>query len=156
MPTAADATAADPKVRIALVDTSVAVALIVADHTFHDATVDALDDRRLGLAGHAAFETFSVLTRLPAPARRPPAVVAELLLDNFPETRHLSAEGANTLVRRLGDAGVGGGLGLRRAHRRHCGRARPRARHAGREGARHLPRGQRVDRVALHLINSRG
>jgi predicted nucleic acid-binding protein len=100
---------ADPEDRIALVDTSVAVAPVVVDRTFHDATVDALDERRLGLAGHAAFEIFSVLTRLPAPARRPPAVVAELLLDNFPETRHLSAERANALVRRLGDAGVAGG-----------------------------------------------
>lgn len=100
-------TAADPE--IALADTSVAVALIVADHTFHEATVEAVDDRRLGLAGHAAFETFSVLTRLPVPARRPPAVVAKLLVANFPETRHLSPGRANALVEQLGDAGIAGG-----------------------------------------------
>ena len=54
--------------RVTLVDTSVAVALVAADHEHHQATRAALTDRRLGLAGHAAFECFSVLTRLPAPA----------------------------------------------------------------------------------------
>lgn len=53
-----------------LVDTSVAVALVVGDHRFHEATMRALEGRRLGLAGHAAVETFSVLTRLPPPSRR--------------------------------------------------------------------------------------
>jgi hypothetical protein len=56
-----------------LVDTSVAVALTLADHDHHREVVHALRDRRLGLAGHAAFETFSVLTWLPPPARRTPA-----------------------------------------------------------------------------------
>ena len=55
-----------------LVDTSVAVALTVADHEHHVATFEALGDRRLGLAGHAAFETFSVLTRLPPRRAAPP------------------------------------------------------------------------------------
>lgn len=45
-----------------LVDTSIAVALTVADHAHHEATFRALGSRRLGLAGHAAFETLSVLT----------------------------------------------------------------------------------------------
>lgn len=43
-----------------LVDTSVAVALMVSDHEHHDETFDTIGCRRLGLAGHAAFETFSV------------------------------------------------------------------------------------------------
>lgn len=47
-----------------LVDTSVAISLLVTDHEHHDATVTAIGTDRLGLAGHAAFETFSVLTRL--------------------------------------------------------------------------------------------
>lgn len=50
-----------------LVDTSVAISLVVEDHTHHRATMDAIGARRLGLAGHAAFETFSVLSRLPGP-----------------------------------------------------------------------------------------
>lgn len=92
-----------------LVDTSVAVALSVANHEFHTATIDALDGRRLGLAGHAAFETFSVLTRLPAPARRPPGVVAHLMRENFPGTRFLTVEGAAELLARFAGGEFAGG-----------------------------------------------
>jgi predicted nucleic acid-binding protein len=92
-----------------LVDTSVAVALTVADHRGHLATFAAVGDRRLGLAGHAAFETFSVLTRLPAPARRTPATVARLLAANFPETRFLSEAGAAALLAGLKASGIAGG-----------------------------------------------
>ena len=92
-----------------LVDTSVAVALTVADHEHHDATFAALQGRRLGLAGHAAFETFSVLTRLPAPARRTPATVARLLAANFPHSRFLGADSSRSLSGRLATIGVAGG-----------------------------------------------
>jgi predicted nucleic acid-binding protein len=92
-----------------LVDTSVAVALSVADHEHHEMTSSALERRRLGLAGHAAFETFSVLTRLPIPARRSPAVVARLLAANFPGTRFLDDRSATTLLADLGRLAVGGG-----------------------------------------------
>ena len=92
-----------------LVDTSAAVALVVADHEDHAGTFAALAERRLGLAGHAAFETFSVLTRLPPPARRTPVVVARLLHSGFPHTRFLSAEGAASLVDRLESLGIAGG-----------------------------------------------
>ena len=93
----------------ALVDTSVAVALCVADHEFHAATLSALRGRRLGLAGHAAFETFSVLTRLPAPARRPPATVARLLHENFPVSRFLSDAAASALLQALAHGEIAGG-----------------------------------------------
>jgi predicted nucleic acid-binding protein len=92
-----------------LVDTSVAVALSVADHEHHDMTFKAFGDRRLGLAGHAAFETFSVLTRLPTPARRTPATVARLLAGSFPHTRFLGAQAAASLLAKLATSGVGGG-----------------------------------------------
>lgn len=92
-----------------LVDTSVAVALLVADHEHHESTFRVLGDRRLGLAGHAAFETFSVLTRLPAPARRPPAVVIRLLDTNFPASRYLSAEATAALLGRLSGENIAGG-----------------------------------------------
>jgi hypothetical protein len=59
--------------RVALLDTSAAIALMVEDHDAHIATLDAVRGRRLGLAGHAWFETYSVLTRLPAGLRRSPA-----------------------------------------------------------------------------------
>lgn len=92
-----------------LVDTSAAVALLVADHEDHESTFRVLGERRLGLAGHAAFETFSVLTRLPVPSRRTPDVVMRLLAANFPENRYLSAEGAAALVSRLAGENVAGG-----------------------------------------------
>ena len=92
-----------------LVDTSVAVALTVADHEHHDATFEALEGRRLGLAGHAAFETFSVLTRLPAPARRTPATVARLLATTIPHSRFLGAQAGRSLFERLDAVGIAGG-----------------------------------------------
>jgi predicted nucleic acid-binding protein len=92
-----------------LVDTSIAVALVVADHEHHETTFRALAAHRLGLAGHAAFETFSVLTRLPPPARRTPATVARLLAANFPHTKFLSARAAAALLDQLPTAGIAGG-----------------------------------------------
>jgi predicted nucleic acid-binding protein len=92
-----------------LVDTSIAVALVVADHDHHEATLRALGSRQLGLAGHAAFETFSVLTRLPPPARRTPATVARLLATNFPHSRYLSADAAAALLAELHAARIAGG-----------------------------------------------
>jgi predicted nucleic acid-binding protein len=91
------------------VDTSVAVALVVSDHEHHDATTQAIGTRRLGLAGHAAFETFSVLTRLPPPARRTPATVARIMATNFPGNRFLSAEASAALLARLAAEGIAGG-----------------------------------------------
>ena len=92
-----------------LVDTSVAVALVVADHDHHADVKRAVGRRRLGLAGHAAFETFSVLTRLPTPARRPPQVVGRLLQTGFPATRFLGARDAEALLERLAGLGIAGG-----------------------------------------------
>lgn len=92
-----------------LVDTSVAVALAVADHEHHETTFDVLRGRRLGLAGHAAFETFSVLTRLPAPARRTPASAARLLAKSFPHSRFLGADATRALLEQLDSIGIAGG-----------------------------------------------
>lgn len=92
-----------------LVDTSAAVALIVEDHKDHQQAVKALGRRRLGLCGHAAFETFSVLTRLPPPARRTPATVQRILDHNFPLSRFLSASAAMALLGELAGSGIAGG-----------------------------------------------
>jgi predicted nucleic acid-binding protein len=91
------------------VDTSVAVALSVADHEQHEATSRALGRQALGLCGHAAFEAFSVLTRLPAPARRDPKTVAQLLTRNFPASRFLGAEAAAALLHELLTLRIAGG-----------------------------------------------
>lgn len=92
-----------------LIDTSVAIALAAVGHEHHQATRKAIGGRSCGLAGHAAFETFSVLTRLPPPNRRTPAAVTRLLEHNFPGSRFLSAEGAQRLHGRLAALGIAGG-----------------------------------------------
>ena len=92
-----------------LVDTSVAVALVVGDHEAHVSTVKALGGRTLGLSGHAWFETFSVLTRLPPPSRRLPHDVARLLEHNFPLSRFLSARAQRALADQMAELGIAGG-----------------------------------------------
>lgn len=92
-----------------LVDTSVAVALLVADHEAHGDTHEAIGARRLGLSGHAAFETYSVLSRLPPPLRRPPDAIARLLAENFPGSRFLGAARARALLADLPGLGIAGG-----------------------------------------------
>ena len=92
-----------------LIDTSVAVALAAAGHEYHRSTKAAVSGRSCGLSGHAAFETFSVLTRLPPPNRRTPHAVARLLAHNFPGSRFLSAQGAERLHARLASLGIAGG-----------------------------------------------
>jgi predicted nucleic acid-binding protein len=91
-----------------LIDTSIAVALAVAGHDDHHAVRTVIGDRSCGLSGHAAFETFSVLTRLPPPNRRTPHAVARLLAHNFPGSRFLSADGAQRLHARLASLGIAG------------------------------------------------
>lgn len=92
-----------------LVDTSVAVALVTADHDQHESTTAALHGRTLGLAGHAAFETFSVLTRLPPPLRRTPATISRLIAAAFPETRYLGSQAATDLFTQLAVVNLAGG-----------------------------------------------
>lgn len=92
-----------------LVDTNVAVAFLVADHEHHAAVVGLLKGRRLGLAGHAAFETYSVLTRMPTPVRRSAAVVSRLLAHNFPATRFLGVDANRSVFVSLADLRICGG-----------------------------------------------
>lgn len=90
-----------------LIDTSVAIALMVADHDHNRATIAAIGTRRVGLAGHAAFETYSVLTRLPPPLRRTPRAV-HALLSQF-SSCFLSAGGAQRLLGGLASVHIAGG-----------------------------------------------
>ena len=94
---------------LTLVDTSAAVAFVVSDHSAHAATWDALAERRLGMSGHAWFETFSVLTRLPGSSRRDSSTVTALIAANFPESRYLDEEATALLAPRLAEMGVSGG-----------------------------------------------
>lgn len=99
---------ADPGETV-LVDTSVAVALVLSDHEAHPSTVAAVDGLRLGLAGHAWFETYSVLTRLPPGARRSPSVVSGILQADFPATVFLADGQAASLRREIASLGIAGG-----------------------------------------------
>ena len=94
---------------VLLLDTSAAVALVVEDHEAHAATLEAVRGRRLGLAGHAWFETYSVLTRLPGGLRRSPADVAALLAHDFPAMAFLAEEAAAALGPELARLGISGG-----------------------------------------------
>jgi predicted nucleic acid-binding protein len=92
-----------------LVDTSVAVAIVLEDHEHHAAALGVIGNRRLGLAGHAAFEIFSVLTRLPPPARRSPQAVTRLINANFPSIKHLTPSAAEALLTKFASLGIAGG-----------------------------------------------
>lgn len=92
-----------------LLDTSAAVAFLIGDHEHHQETFESLADLELGLAGHAAFETFSVLTRLPAPARLTAAAATRALTTNFPHSRFLGAAQSAALLNTLAGCGVAGG-----------------------------------------------
>ncbi len=94
---------------VLLLDTSAAIALVVEDHEAHTATIEAVRDRRLGLAGHAWFETYSVLTRLPGRLRRSPADVAALLSHDFPASAFLTEESAAAFGSELARSGISGG-----------------------------------------------
>jgi predicted nucleic acid-binding protein len=98
-------TAAEPL----LLDTSAAVPLVLTDHEAHGATTAALSGRALGLAGHAAFETWSVLTRLPGARRLSPAAAGRLLAADFAHSRQLGAQEAAVLLAALASLRLSGG-----------------------------------------------
>jgi predicted nucleic acid-binding protein len=103
VPTSADAKAD------ALVDTSVGVALLVGDHEAHADTLAVTRGRSLGLAGHAWFETYSVVTRLPGAIRRRPDDVGRLLAHDFPGSRFLDVPAQRRLIEALPPLGIAGG-----------------------------------------------
>ena len=92
-----------------LLDTSAALAFVQPSHAGHATTYAALVGRPKGMSGHAAFETFSVLTRLPPPDRLTPQAARRLIEVNFPHTRFLSVKGSAALVHQLSASGISGG-----------------------------------------------
>ena len=63
-------------------DTSVLVAAFASWHEQHE--LAQLEMRNVtDVIGHCALETYSVLTRLPAPHRAPPAIVARFISTRF-------------------------------------------------------------------------
>lgn len=92
-----------------LADTSVAVPLVQSAHTAHDRVTEVLGTRRVGLAAHAAVETYSVLTRLPGDARLTPTDASTLIAERFTRTATLEPALQERLVRDLAAANVAGG-----------------------------------------------
>lgn len=90
-------------------DTSVVVAALDPQHEAHLSCRKALVDLRPALAGHAAFEAYSVLTRLPAPLRLTPEQAGAVLEAAFPETCWLGPQESSGLRAELARAGIVGG-----------------------------------------------
>lgn len=90
-------------------DTSVAVAALDPTHEAHPACRRALIELRPALAGHAMFETYSVLTRLPLPLRLSAGQADSVLAAAFPEDCWLGATGTRDLRERLARLEIVGG-----------------------------------------------
>lgn len=92
-----------------LVDTSVAIPLLVTSHVAHEAVRASLGGRSAALCGHALHETYAVLTRLPGDARVAPQDVVRLLRERFESAAVLDARAVRSAPSVLGGAGVVGG-----------------------------------------------
>lgn len=91
------------------VDTSVAIACLDAAHGAHDVCRSTVRRLRPGLSGHAAFETFSVLTRRPGQVGLDPHEAAQLIGRVFPRVLGIDGDGSAELLERFGAIGVAGG-----------------------------------------------
>lgn len=94
---------------VLLLDTSAALALVSPDHVAHQAVRARVRGYRLGLAGHARVETYSVLTRLPPPRRLSPAIARQLIDTNFPVRVTLPISEQEQLLEAFERAGIAGG-----------------------------------------------
>lgn len=99
----------DPASAPTAVDTSVAVPLLVASHEQHAVVSAWAGLRTLRLSGHAAIETYSVLTRLPGDARVLPADAIAVLDASFGDPLTLHVLEAQSAHRRLAECGIAGG-----------------------------------------------
>jgi predicted nucleic acid-binding protein len=91
------------------VDTSVAVPLLVKTHPAHEAVSTWAQGKTLHLSGHAAAETYSVLTRLPSGMAADESVAAELIDESFTSILVLPGEIAQTIHKTLARQGIVGG-----------------------------------------------
>lgn len=93
--------------KVIAVDTSVAVPLLVASHPSHARVSKAVGRRKVAVVGHAAIETYAVLTRLPGDARLSAHDAITLMTDRF-EPHQVSVDSAGA-IRSLARSGVVGG-----------------------------------------------
>ncbi len=90
-------------------DTSVVVAAFASWHELHESARSALD-AGLRLIEHCALESYSVLTRLPAPHRASADVVRDFLAARFPQPfLRLTQEAHRGFVLQLPERRVVGG-----------------------------------------------
>ena len=92
-----------------LVDTSVAIALLVTSHAAHATVNTELAERSVALAGHALHETYAVLTRLPGDARVAPLDALRLLRARFETPAVLDARATRDAPAALAASGIAGG-----------------------------------------------
>jgi predicted nucleic acid-binding protein len=91
------------------VDTSVAVPLLVRPHPAHEVSRRWRKDRDLVLAGHAAVETYSVLTRLPGDLAVDAGTAHQLITHLFVATVTMAPGAQEGVTAELAAAGVAGG-----------------------------------------------
>lgn len=93
------------------VDTSVIVASFASWHEHHEVALAAIA-RLDAVVSHCLLETYSVLTRLPAPHRMAPAVVSRFLQLAFKDHAlvALSAADQSALVTLCAAHGIAGGM----------------------------------------------
>lgn len=107
-----------------LLDTSAAIALLDEAHVGYAATTETAEGLILGLAGHAMFETYSVLTRLPGEKRLGANTASQLIAHEFPRSVTLSPAKSQEALAALAGAGISGGAvydGLVGLAARHAG-----------------------------------
>ncbi len=90
-------------------DTSVAVPLLVRTHAAHAEVTRWWNGREVALCGHAAVETFSILTRLPGDIRLNPIDAARLLTERLSAPLVLSVTATRSLYSSLAGLGIAGG-----------------------------------------------
>ncbi|OHU94738.1 PIN domain-containing protein [Mycobacterium talmoniae] len=93
----------------ALVDTSVALPALSELHEFHDVAFAAVSEHRAGIAAHALFETYAVLTRHPT-LRVLPAQALALLDGTFKHRAVLTAAATDRALETLSAAAITGGV----------------------------------------------
>jgi toxin FitB len=91
-------------------DSSVLIPALASTFEGHERCVAALAGRSPWLISHVAFETTSVLSRMPEGLRMTPVSVRDALDVDFPDPwLALDAEGQRSCLRRAVDAGLRGG-----------------------------------------------
>jgi predicted nucleic acid-binding protein len=97
------------RISVIAVDTSVAIPAMLAGHDAHAVCLRLVQDHHPPLAGHAAVETFSVLTRLGDGRRLSPARAVSLLEANFAPAIWPDGTLLDSFLRRCADVGAAGG-----------------------------------------------